>query len=154
MSPSVAAGSGGPPRLRRPPPALSPGVPPGTAIITSTVPLRGRSPSKASASCSTPRSRSSPWARFRATRRRSSSTSGRPPATNPARPTPAVRVAEQDDDRVLLAAYRYRPDAAVDAADACPEPGFAAPVTLDLGSPLDGRRVVEDGTDHVLALAG
>ena len=56
-----------------------------------------------------------------------------------------VRVLEQDDDAVTLAAYAYRP---ADAADDCTAgPGE---VTVDLGTPLGGRRVVEDGTEHVL----
>jgi hypothetical protein len=64
----------------------------------------------------------------------------------------SVRVAEQDEHRVLLTAYRYQPDATVDQADACPEPGFAGHATLDLGSPLAGRRLLEDNTDRPLPL--
>jgi len=65
----------------------------------------------------------------------------------------AVRVTEQDDQRVRLAAYGYRADDGA-APGACTDPGFAGHVTVDLGSPLDGRGVVEEGTDRVLVPAG
>jgi hypothetical protein len=65
----------------------------------------------------------------------------------------AVRITRQDDRRIRIAAYSYRvaDGAAPDAA--CAEPGFTGHATVDLGSPLDGRRVVEQGTDRVLVLA-
>jgi hypothetical protein len=78
------------------------------------------------------------------------------PATGEAPPCTAyaaVRVTEQDDQRIRLAAYSYRVDDGSAPDGACARPGFAGHVTVDLGSPLDGRRVVEEGTDRVLVLA-
>lgn len=66
----------------------------------------------------------------------------------------AVRVTEQDDRRIRLAAYSYRVDDGTAPDGACARPGFAGHVTVELGMPLDGRRVVEEGTDRVLVLAG
>lgn len=67
----------------------------------------------------------------------------------------SVRVTRQDDRRVRLAAYTYLVvDGATAPAAACADPGFTGHVTVDLGSPLGGRRVVEEGTDRVLRLAG
>jgi hypothetical protein len=66
-----------------------------------------------------------------------------------------VRVTRQDDERVRLAAYSYLVADGTDVpAEVCADPGFTGHVTVDLGPPLDGRRVVEEGTDRVLALAG
>jgi hypothetical protein len=59
-----------------------------------------------------------------------------------------VRVVSQDDDVVRIAAHGYL------AAGAPPDSPCAGPVTVDLGTPLLYRRVVEEGTDHVLLLAG
>jgi len=65
-----------------------------------------------------------------------------------------VRVTQQDGERVRIAAYSYLvDDGGAAPAEVCAEPGFTGRVTLDLGSPLDGRRVVEEGTDRVLVLA-
>jgi hypothetical protein len=58
-----------------------------------------------------------------------------------------VRIVRQDAKVVRLAAYGYLQD----GAD--PQTPCGGPVTVDLGSPLLYRRVVEEGTDHVL-LAG
>jgi hypothetical protein len=55
-----------------------------------------------------------------------------------------VRVTRQDAHVVRLAAYGYL----ADGAD--PQTPCAGPVTVDLGTPLLYRRVVEDGTGHVL----
>jgi hypothetical protein len=63
-----------------------------------------------------------------------------------------VRVTEQDERRVRVAAYSYRVDDGTAPADVCAAPGFAGHVTIDLRSPLGDRRVVEDGTDRVLVL--
>jgi hypothetical protein len=63
----------------------------------------------------------------------------------------AVRVVEQDDVTVRLAAYSYGPDGGT-APGACPIPVQVGPVTVDLGAPLEARRVLEAGTDHVLVV--
>jgi hypothetical protein len=55
-----------------------------------------------------------------------------------------VRIVRQDDEAVRLAAYGYL----ADGGD--PESPCAGPVTVDLGTPLRYRRVVEEGTGHVL----
>jgi hypothetical protein len=65
----------------------------------------------------------------------------------------AVRVTEQDDKRIRLAAYGYRVDDGTAPEGACADPGFTGRVTVDLGSPLNGRRVVEEGTNRVLVVA-
>jgi hypothetical protein len=65
-----------------------------------------------------------------------------------------VRVTRQDGERVRIAAYSYLVAGGAAPAEVCARPGFTGHVTVDLGSPLGGRRVVEEGTDRVLALAG
>jgi hypothetical protein len=65
----------------------------------------------------------------------------------------AVRVTRQDDDRIRVAAYTYRVDDGAAPGGTCADPGFTGHATVDLGAPLDGRRVVEEGTDRVLVLA-
>jgi hypothetical protein len=55
-----------------------------------------------------------------------------------------ARVMRQGPKVVRVAAYTYA-DAVADGTSAC-----SGPLTVDLGTPLGDRRVVEDGTDRVL----
>jgi hypothetical protein len=65
-----------------------------------------------------------------------------------------VRVTQQDGERVRSPPTATSwTTAAPPPRRSAPSPGFTGRVTLDLGSPLDGRRVVEEGTDRVLVLA-
>jgi len=60
-----------------------------------------------------------------------------------------VRVVDQDDDDVRLAAYAYRA-AAPDSCGASPSDA----IVVDLGTPLGGRSVMDAGTERILLGAG